>query len=908
MGEAGDFEFEQGTAKQLGPMGSADLRAMAGLGISALPMFLCKVPNSQFHRDQVARRFEEEQTKAGEEVPNRLFPTATAHGLLALLDVGAYSSRDVRRGAPLESSSGPGEARAKWSSSTHGQIELPKDKDGAFTLPFIHDFLERYVRGDDSDPSWFLKAIYKASSHASKEEDGSSGLSDPPNRSELILLGHVVPALVFGCDYVVRFYSEEVFDAHVRGTIARCFSGLGSTIPAIERLLGYSDGDPSHRDLDADHCWSHIGKLNRAPNPTDNFDPGIPTYLLVNATFAVCALLGLLNDVKKTIASRGEPVSAPSGSEGSELLSDEERAEADQARRESEDARNKLIGELDTHFGEAPVKSLERLQKDLALAIRRRLERLMAIRGIPDDPLFDPVGLTFVVRAMCLLDPDFRQNPLFREAIETIVECQLDDGCWPDGAATNSRHGTATLQPSVEVAYALAASVHTRDARHGPTAAEVVAMKIALPALQRHARYLELAFLDNARGEGRGWSNDRARHSSNPELWTTALAVRFLHFAALINDAVNRAEVLTKYDSSLITRTRRPNANEPKSPTVLFYDGLIQPEEITKPVDEIHERFIKPIEKKMIERRYITRPARDGVSFLLFGPPRSGKTFLVESLAKALRWPLLSLDPGNFVPRAGESVGAMMSRVFDDLKQLHDVVVLFDECDELLISREQEFADVRMPLITSALLTRLTSLKDQRGPIFCFATNYYHRVDTAARGVGRFDAVLMFDRPHESARERIIEKVWIHVHKEHRGALGDAGIEKLPNGLVEDLAKRLGGCAYLEIRSAVIEVGLLLFGDRGILSRVPKAEQAEHLDQQLSNGNSQLHKDITRVIERNTPSREDYYRWCAGDGKKDLNACDGGGFSASAKNDLITVWKEAAGLSGVTGLDWTWPI
>ncbi|MEM9167287.1 MAG: ATP-binding protein [Planctomycetota bacterium] len=581
---------------------------------------------------------------------------------------------------------------------------------------------------------------------------------------------------------------------------------------------------------------------------------------------------------------------------------------ADQARQKSENARKKLIGELETHFGDEQVKSLERIQRDLALAIRRRLERLMAIRRIPDDPLFDPVGLAFAVRAMCLLDPDFRQNPLFREAIETIVECQLDDGCWPDGVEIISRHGTATLQPSVEVAYVLAASVHTRDARHSPTAAEVIAMKIALPALQRHARYLELALLDNARGEGRGWSNDRARNSSNPELWTTALAVRFLHFAALINDAVNRAEVLAKYDSSLVTRTRRPNANDPKSPTELFYKELIQPEDITHPVDEIHARFIMPIEKKMIERRYITRPARDGVSFLLFGPPRSGKTFLVKSLAKALGWPLLSLDPGNFVPRAGESVGAMMSRVFDDLKQLHDVVVLFDECDELLISREKEFADVRMPLITSALLTRLASLKDQRGPIFCFATNYYHRVDTAARGVGRFDAVLMFDRPHESARKRIIAKVWAGVHKEHKSALGDAGIEELPERLVNKLADELGGCAYLEIQSAVVQIGLLLFGDSGILTRVPKTEQAAVLDKQLGNNGSPLHKDITGVISRNTPSREDYYRWCAGDGKKDLEACDGGGFSANAKDALIAAWRGAAQRSGVTGLDWDWPI
>lgn len=847
---------------ELGPMSADDLRAMAGRGLAAVPKFLCPVPNSQFYRDAASQR---KPSKAEEE---KLYPTATAHGLLALLDVGAYSSRDVRRAAPLDKNK-PGESRPLWSRSTHSHIEIPKPLDKNFSMPYLHDFLERMTRAESGNPGSFVQSLYMDSSHsaATRAKNGTPSPDAPFSRSELILFGHVAPALVFGCDYVARFYSAEVFDGAVQDVILASFRGLVATIAELKKLLGYQTGPTHNLDLDADHCWSHVGKLSGGPgakDPNPAFpSSGIPTYLLYNATLAVCSLLQLSSVVETFNAdAKKAPVNFTDAL--TQIFTIDQRTE------------------------------LAEIQKDLALAIRRRLERIMANRGIHDDPLFDPVGLAFATRAMCLLDPGFRQRPLFREAIATVVECQLPDGCWPDGTATNSRHGTATLQPSVEVAYALAASVHTRSARQSPTAAEVVAMKLATPAIQRHARYLELTFLDNARGEGSGWPNDRSRHSSNPELWITALSVRFLHFAALITDAVNRTEVLIRYDPSLVARVRGAEENQgEKKPLDTFEKDVVEPETFTSPRKLLLDRFIKPIAKKMRERRYITRPARDGVSFLLFGPPRSGKTFLVTSLAKSLSWPLLSLDPGNFVPRSGESVGAMMSRVFDDLKQLHDVVVLFDECDELLISRDQEFADVRMPLITSSLLTRLSSLKAQRGPIFCFATNYYHRVDSAARGVGRFDAVLMFDRPNAAARESIVASVWTKVWEGHNAALGGVGVQTLPPQLVKQMVTGLCGCAYLEIQRAVFDVGLLLFGDGGILVHVPRDKQLEKLDELLISERA-LTEGVAKAISQNSPSRTEYFRWCFTDGLDDIHACEGGTFSNKAKLGLVENWLASA--------------
>ncbi len=900
-------------------MSAKDLRELAGFGYSALFAYTDQ-RQAQFLRNAAHLVGEAAESKTDETGSLKLYPTATAHALLAFLDIGAFPSRAHFRLNDTDRSSknGMGVEAVAWNSRTHAHVTAVE---GASCMaPYYHDFFAR-ICSEKANENWLEVAAGDTSHNASNDEPFLP----------LVMFGHLIPAAVFLVDNLLQtcrvgFLSE--------GELKSLSDGLKSGIDRIRGCLGYGEersgagteivpsDTAAHRfvDLDREHCHSQFGSELRSGvnSVATKWREAVPTYFIMNA----CCAANAINQFWDVLRRYEERVTENDGDRSgtSQLLS--LRMEWSKQR-----YHNKL----------------KQLCDDLVVCARRRFERCMASRGIPDDSEFDPAGLAFALRALCLFDKEFRQTPLFREAVRAIVDAQLDDGCWPDGAATSSIHGTAGVQPSVEIAYCLAASLYSRDVRVTPAVADIEAFEIAMPALQRHARYLELTKLSSKvpapRGKDKettitgssggdqdqsdqdhldkeeytlnGWSNDRAKKNSNPEVWITSLAVRFLHFASLIVEAAERSQIMLQYNGSAIARSRPHEsvARQKMGPVEKFRDEIYEPDAVAMPQSQLITNFIKPVAVKLREQRYIVRPAAWGTSFLLFGPPRSGKTFLVKQLAKSLGWPLVTIDPANFTRGEGESVGAMISRVFDDLKRLHDAVVLFDECDELVASRggDQQNGNGSLPFITSALLTRLSELHDRRGPIFCFATNYYYRIDRAARGVGRFDQLVFMDRPDFKARMNFVRKTWSRLAKKDKERHGRHIPSECPPVLLHSLAKNTAGSSYIEIERSVRSVGLELFGSDGVIDSLVSGGN-EDREQKMTgrivdswiNRSGSIEKVIS-LIRQESPSREDYFRWCESDGLWDLDAVEGDRFDTKCRNRIVIRWIRAARRAGVDG-------
>ncbi len=172
-------------------------------------------------------------------------------------------------------------------------------------------------------------------------------------------------------------------------------------------------------------------------------------------------------------------------------------------------------------------------------------------------------------------------------------------------------------------------------------------------------------------------------------------------------------------------------------------------------------------------------------SALLFGPPGTSKTSLAEAVAKRLGWNFVELTPSDFLKGGLEGIYDRVNEVFDDLMDLFGTVILFDEMDALVQSREESTTsgeldhaetqvkqpdigssrtaspassqsgnrgapaqlDVTQTFLTTSMLPKLLKLRKQGRTIFFMATNYQSRFDPAIKRPGRFDLLIRMGPP-----------------------------------------------------------------------------------------------------------------------------------------------------------------
>ena len=96
-------------------------------------------------------------------------------------------------------------------------------------------------------------------------------------------------------------------------------------------------------------------------------------------------------------------------------------------------------------------------------------------------------------------------------------------------------------------------------------------------------------------------------------------------------------------------------------------------------------------------------------SALLFGPPGTAKSSLVRAIAKKVGWPLVELNPSDFLKEGLPRICTSQANdIFKDLKDLSRTVVFFDEMDALAQKRE-EGIDVTRQFLTTSMLPKLSN-------------------------------------------------------------------------------------------------------------------------------------------------------------------------------------------------------
>jgi len=169
--------------------------------------------------------------------------------------------------------------------------------------------------------------------------------------------------------------------------------------------------------------------------------------------------------------------------------------------------------------------------------------------------------------------------------------------------------------------------------------------------------------------------------------------------------------------------------------------------------ERIMDSIVLPMKNEEISERFGIQPPR---GILLFGPPGSGKTLLIKSMAKELNMSIIKIQPENIKGKyVGESEKSMR-KVFDIADAMSPCIVFLDEFDRLSKrdAGPQTSSNVDKELF-SMLLEKLGD--ENRQWFFAAATNLIEVIDPAMRRTGRIDSVVPMPYPDEKAREEILK-------------------------------------------------------------------------------------------------------------------------------------------------------
>jgi ATPase family protein associated with various cellular activities (AAA) len=235
--------------------------------------------------------------------------------------------------------------------------------------------------------------------------------------------------------------------------------------------------------------------------------------------------------------------------------------------------------------------------------------------------------------------------------------------------------------------------------------------------------------------------------ANKAESWATAEVHSFLH---LYGEFVSRRMqdiVLGRYRGHRPIRSN-PNAldamdqptlqlSEPKDPEPDM--GTAQPFNDLLRTEVLDGLAVLGTKRAQFSLRRNPDPRSRKRSLILTGPPRSGKSSAATAIAEYLGWPLVTLDPGDFAREGLLMLPTMAASIFEELSELDDSVVFFDEMEEFMRTREGNEGVYEQRLLTTSLLPKLQALRDRARCIFIVATNFFDVIDSAAAAPGRFD-------------------------------------------------------------------------------------------------------------------------------------------------------------------------
>ncbi|MEM4707278.1 MAG: AAA family ATPase [Candidatus Anstonellales archaeon] len=134
---------------------------------------------------------------------------------------------------------------------------------------------------------------------------------------------------------------------------------------------------------------------------------------------------------------------------------------------------------------------------------------------------------------------------------------------------------------------------------------------------------------------------------------------------------------------------------------------------------------------------------------LLFGPPGTGKTYIVKAAANEFNVPMLFLSGAELMERGPSQAVEVIKETFNRARENAPAVIFIDEIETVAPARE-----VVSPIM-GQLLQEMDGIRKTKNVVVIGATNLPQMLDPALLRPGRFDKIIYVGPPNKEVREEI---------------------------------------------------------------------------------------------------------------------------------------------------------
>src|SRR5262245_49135388 len=231
-------------------------------------------------------------------------------------------------------------------------------------------------------------------------------------------------------------------------------------------------------------------------------------------------------------------------------------------------------------------------------------------------------------------------------------------------------------------------------------------------------------------------------------------------------------------------------------------------------VEEAKAELQEVVEFLEDPKKYGRLGARVPKGVLLVGPPGTGKTLLARAVAGEAGVAFFSISGAEFVEMFVGVGAARVRDLFEQARQKAPAIIFIDELDALGRARGAGGIgghDEREQTLNQ-LLVELDGFDSSTGLVLLAATNRPEILDPALLRAGRFDRVVLVDRPDKPGRLQILQ---VHARKVKLAA--DADLDKIAASTAgfsgADLANLVNEAALLATRRGAEAVSGDDFGE-----------------------------------------------------------------------------------------------